>query len=113
MLSVPCVSPVSSPGQQNPAAHPSAAQGVGRSCSLRHWAEGGLQQAVPGTESCHVSCHSFTGVTAVPARGLCAWNCASQGVLVSQSFMVSAVLCLYIIKHVWAGSLLHSRNCAG
>ncbi|KAI1231589.1 hypothetical protein IHE44_0007661 [Lamprotornis superbus] len=40
-------------GQQNPAADPSAAQGVGRSGSLCHWAEGGLQQALPGTESCH------------------------------------------------------------
>lgn len=97
MLSLHCVSPVFSPGQQNPAAHPSAAQGVGRSGSLRHWAEGELQQAVPGTESCHVSCHSFRGVSAVPARDLFAWNCASQGVLVSQSF--TALCCSVPLHH--------------
>lgn len=71
-----------SAGQQNPAADPAAAQGVGRSGSLRHWAEGGLQQALPGTESCHVSCPSVTGSSAMPARGLFAWNRAFQAVLV-------------------------------
>lgn len=85
-----------SPGQQNPAADPSAAQGVGRSGSLCHWAEGGLQQALPGTESCHVSCHSFRRITAMPAQALFAWNHAFRGVLAPQSF---TALCCSVPLH--------------